>query len=272
MTIPTEGYKRTWSSTYIRWNTLRLTQNLYNHFADKAACTRIAMVSVGLGYTAVVTEDGGIGLSYTYFESKQSCGYKRDYIDWEGRSAEGMLAYLTGADTIRRSMALALVNALNYSFACQLPEDDDNNILFETLSIKRGTRVAMVGLIKPIAKRCDNLGAKVIVLDASHHIGHPKDFYQRLKKQVDVLIMTSTTILNHTTEKILSRAAPSIKTVIIGPGTPMVAEVFSPLPVDVLAGTVPIDQKKVLRAVRHGAGTPVIQKYGRKVHLKLKKR
>ena len=251
---------------------MKLIRNLYEHFADKAACTRIALVSVGLGYTAVVTEDGGIGLSYTYFESKQSCGYKRDYIDWEGRSAEGILPYLTDADTIRRSVALALVNALNYSFACQLPEDDDNDMLFETLSIERGTRVAMVGLIKPIAKRCENLGAKVMVLDASHHIGHPKVFYQQLRDQVDVLIMTSTTILNHTSEEFLSRAAPSIKTVIIGPGTPMVAEVFSSLPVDVLAGTVPVDQEKVLRAVRHGAGTPIIQKYGRKVHLILNKR
>jgi uncharacterized protein (DUF4213/DUF364 family) len=251
---------------------LELTLKLYKHFANKAASARIAMVSVGLGYTAVVTEDGGIGLSYTYFESKQSCGYKRDYIDWEGRSAEGMLAYLNGSDTIRRSMALALVNALNYSFACKLPEDDDNDILFETLSIKRDTRVAMVGLIKPIAKRCENLGAKVMVLDSNHDIGQPKEFYQQLNRHVDVLIMTSTTILNHTTEEILCHAAPSIKTVIIGPGTPMVAEVFSMLPVDMLAGTVLVDQEKVLQAVRHGAGTPVIQRYGRKVHLKLNKK
>jgi uncharacterized protein (DUF4213/DUF364 family) len=248
-----------------------LTQNLYNHFVDIAASSRIATVSVGLGYTAVVTEDGGMGLSYTYFESKQSCGYKKDYIDWEGRTAEGMLAYLIDSDTIRRSMALALVNALNYSFACKLPEDDDNDILFDTLSIKRGSHVAMVGFIKPIVKRCETLGAKVIVLDATHHIGQPEEFYKQLNSHVDVLIMTSTTILNHTTEEILRHASPSVKSVIIGPGTPMVAEVFSPLPVDVLAGTVPIDQNRVLRAVRHGAGTPVIQKYGRKVHLKLNK-
>lgn len=248
---------------------MKLTHILYDLFADKASRSRIGLVSVGLGYTAVVTEDGGIGLAYTYFDSKRSCGYKRDYIDWEGRSAEGMLVYLNGSDTIRRSMALALVNALNYSFASELPEDNDNQILLKTLAIEPGSRVAMVGLIKPLARRCEALGAKVMVLDANRRIGRTADFYRQLKENADILLMTSTTILNHSTEEILRHSTSSVKTVIVGPGTPMVAEAFSSLPVDMLAGTVPIDQEKVLRAVRHGAGTPVLQKYARKVYLKL---
>ena len=248
---------------------MELCQRLYDLFVDKAARLRIALVSVGLGYTAVVTEDGAIGLAYTYFRTKQACGLKRDYVDWEGQPADGLLACLTGSDTIRRSMALALINALNYPFAFELPEDSDNRILLETLAIEQDTRVAMVGLMKPLARRCESVGAKLVVLDAARHIGRTADFYQQLQGSVDVLIMTSTSILNHTTEEILCHAAPSVKTVVIGPGTPMSADAFLSLPVDLLAGTVPLDKERVLRAVRHGAGTPVIQKYARKVYLKL---
>ena len=232
---------------------MELCQRLHDLFVDKAARSRIAWLSVGLGYTAVTTEDGGIGLSYTYFESKPSCGLSRDYVDWEGRPADGLLSYLTGSKTIHRSMALALVNALNFRFATELPEDPDNRILLDALGIQTGTRVAMVGYIKPLAKRCEILGAKLVVLDAARRIGRPLEFYRQLKREVEVLILTSTSILNHTAEDILDHTA----------------DAFASLPVDFLAGSVPLYTEPVLRAVRHGAGTPVIQRYARKVYLKL---
>jgi uncharacterized protein (DUF4213/DUF364 family) len=53
----------------------------------------------------------------------------------------------------------------------------------------------------------------------------------------------------------------------LGPSTPMVAEAFRHLPVHMLAGTVPIDKQNVLKAVRHGMGTPVLQKFSRKSFL-----
>ncbi len=79
--------------------------------------------------------------------------------------------------------------------------------------------------------------------------------------------MTSTSILNSTTEEILENAKNTIKTVMLGPSTPMVAEPFEHLPVHILAGTIPLDREKLLKAIRHGAGTPVIQKSARKAYL-----
>jgi hypothetical protein len=34
-----------------------------------------------------------------------------------------------------------------------------------------------------------------------------------------------------------------------------------------LAGTVPVDKENVLKAIRHGMGTPVLQKFSRKSFL-----
>ncbi|MBT8370694.1 MAG: hypothetical protein KJO34_07010, partial [Deltaproteobacteria bacterium] len=57
--------------------------------------------------------------------------------------------------------------------------------------------------------------------------------------------------------------------VMLGPSTPMVKEAFEHLPVHMLAGTVPINKEKILKAVRHGMGTPVLHKFSRKSFLKL---
>ena len=49
----------------------------------------------------------------------------------------------------------------------------------------------------------------------------------------------------------------------------MAEKAFGHLPVHMLAGTVPIDKEKTLKAVRHGMGTPVLHKFSRKSFLSL---
>jgi uncharacterized protein len=49
----------------------------------------------------------------------------------------------------------------------------------------------------------------------------------------------------------------------------MVADAFEHLPVHMLAGTVPVDKERTLKAIRHGMGTPVLHKHSRKVFLEL---
>ena len=85
----------------------------------------------------------------------------------------------------------------------------------------------------------------------------------------DVLFLTSTSILNNTAEEILSHVGGSVKTVLLGPSTPMTAKAFDHLPVHMLAGTVPMQKENVLKAVRHGLGAPALQKFGRKSYLSL---
>ncbi len=49
----------------------------------------------------------------------------------------------------------------------------------------------------------------------------------------------------------------------------MVAEAFAHLPVHMLAGTVPIKKENILKAIRHGMGTPVLHRFSRKSYLSL---
>ncbi len=247
-----------------------LNDKLLNYFIDKAKKVQIDLLCLGLGYTVAVTSDGGIGIAYTYFGDKKSCMLPNDAVDYENRPASVLLEKIKSENTIERSMALALVNALNYQHALQLPEDKNNKIMFEKFKITKGTKIAMVGYFGPLIKRFEQKQALLEILDQSRELGRIEDFYKKLKNWADVLFLTSTSILNNSTEEILANVDARVKTIMLGPSTPMVAEAFKHLPVHMLAGTVPIDKDRLLKAIRHGMGTPVLHKFSRKSYLALK--
>lgn len=248
-------------------STMKLNQRLYDLFKKRAREIDVDVLCLGLGYTAVTLSDGGIGLAYTHFEDKQSCMLLNRHIDYEGQPALRLLEKIKSDHPLERSMALALVNALNHKDALNFPEDQKNQIMFERFHIGAGTRAAMVGFIGPLVGLLKQKKARVEVMDASRGMGHKKEFYDRLGNWTDVLFLTSTSILNNTTEDILQNVHPEVKTVMLGPSTPMVAAAFEHLPVHMLAGTVPLDREKILKAIRHGMGTPVLQKFSRKSYL-----
>ena len=246
-----------------------LNDNLYNLFSNQAEKVKVDFLGLGLGYTVVVTSDGGIGIAYTYFEDKKSCMLLNEAIDYENRPASVLLKKIKSERTIERSMALALVNALNYEDALKLPEDKNNTILLEKFNIQPDTNVAMVGYFGPLVDRFKEKDIPLEILDTSRGLGNREDFYKKLASWADVLLLTSTSILNNTSEEILAKTLENVKTAMLGPSTPMVAKAFEHLPVHMLAGTVPIEKNQILRAIRHGMGTPVLHKSSRKSYLAL---
>jgi uncharacterized protein (DUF4213/DUF364 family) len=243
---------------------MKLNNILYGVFESKAEEVTVEILSLGLGYTAVTTSNGGIGIAYTYFSSKNSCLVIKDNYDYEGRPAVDLLQKIKSTNTIERSMALALINALNYEEALLLPEDRNNDILFDTFNICKGTRAAMVGFFGPLIKIFKEKDVSLEIIDISRGLGSKEGFYEKLEHETDVLFLTSTSILNNTTEEILEHAGKEVKTILLGPSTPMVPEAFGHLPVHMLAGTVPLEKDKVLKAIRHGMGTPIIHRFSRK--------
>ncbi|MBT8331294.1 MAG: hypothetical protein KJP06_03095, partial [Deltaproteobacteria bacterium] len=145
----------------------------------------------------------------------------------------------------------------------------DNTILFKSFRLEPDTHVAMVGYFGPLVKRLEQRKVPLEILDVSRGLGERKDFYAKLNDWADVLLLTSTSILNNTTEEILSHLHKGAKAALLGPSTPMVTEAFEHLPVDMLAGTVALDRDNIIKAVRHGMGTPVLHRFSRKSYLSL---
>ncbi len=245
---------------------MELNQKLFELFADKAKRVTIDQLCIGLGYTAVTTSDGGIGISYTYFDSKTGCTLVKGDVDYEGRLAVELLESIQSNDPMRRSMAMALINALNYEKAILCPQDGKNRIMFDAFNIFKGAKVAMVGFFPPLAAYFKDKKVPLEVIDDFRGMGRKDEFYEKLKNWADVLFLTATSILNNTTEAVISHAGPGVKTIILGPTTPMAPKAFAHLPVHMLAGTTLMDKEKTLKAVRHGLGTKAIQKHGKKTY------
>ncbi|MFO7877959.1 MAG: DUF364 domain-containing protein [Desulfovermiculus sp.] len=249
---------------------MELNHRLYDFFQVQAAQVQVDILSLGLSYTAVKTSNGGTGLAYTYLDNGKTCCQTLDGMHYEGRPALEMLQNILDFNPLKRSMGLALVNALNHEKALNMPEDPDNHLLFDSLGIGPQTRVAMVGYFGPLIQAFTDRGAILEVIDRTRGIGNREEFYSKLRDWADVLFLTSTSVLNQTCEDILAKTSSSVCTVMLGPSTPMVPEAFAHLPVTMLAGTAPVDGEKVLQAVRNGAGTRMIQRYSRKVYVDLR--
>ena len=246
-----------------------LNRLLYDLFIEKAESVTIDCLSIGLGYTAVTTSDGSMGLSGTYFAGKKPASLNRGYVDPEGRRADGLLINILQEDMVKRSMAIALINALNYRNALSMPESPGNRFLLESLNPEGRKHVAMVGMFRPLIRIFEEQQMALEIFDETLNLGEKNTFYDKLSNWADILIMTSTCILNNTTEEILEHTGNHVRTMILGPGTPMMKAAFSHLPIHVLAGAVPVEKEKVQKAIRHGAGTPVIKQFCRQCFLNI---
>lgn len=247
-----------------------INHHLFDAMSVKAGQVHIDYLCLGLGYTAVTTSEGHLGLAYTYFEHKTACTLIREYQDFEGRPATDLLALIRSAVPIERSMALALINALALPELIHLPPDRGNDILFDCLAIGPGSKVAMVGFFKPLVALLKSKGAEVEVLDEFRSMGQKGTFYEKLGRWADAAIITSTSLLNNSFEEIVTHLATDVRAALVGPSTPMVADAFSDWPViKALAGTVPLENEPILKSVRHGLGTPYLHKHSKKATLVL---
>ncbi|MFP4169241.1 MAG: Rossmann-like domain-containing protein, partial [Desulfonatronovibrionaceae bacterium] len=229
--------------------------------------TRIARLNIGLAYTAVRTEPGGVGLANTFAGNiaPGCCAMDPDQ-EFEGRPASALLPHILSGSPVYRSMALALINALNYEEAAGSPGDDrENDILFRELGLESGSRVAMIGYFKPLVERLNRMRVGVDVADLGRGIGDTAEVLSGLGEGSKALILSATSIINGTVEDILRHVPAGVPVALLGPSAPLCPEAFAGTRVSFLAGTVPFDFESTFRVVRHGKGTPALKRYGRKI-------
>lgn len=246
-----------------------LNHNLFESIADAAGRVTVDQVSIGPGYTAVTTSDGGIGIAATHLPPDGKIVTPPDMAPYHGRPAAKLLSCILAGDPMHRAAALALINALNHSSTLQIPEDPENTVLFNRFGILTGARVAMVGYFPPLVRLLEEEKVPLSIIDNARRIGNHETFYRQLESWADVLLLTATSIVNNTTEKVLSHTGPRLKTIILGPSTPMLPAAFSHLPVHMLAGTAITDRSAALEIARTGGGTRELKPFSRKIFVEI---
>jgi hypothetical protein len=244
---------------------MNIYENLFEAFKNIAKNQKIEKIIYGSSYTAVKLSDSSIGISYTMGNpsSKQINSYSKI-------SAPDLLSFITKENSFDKTISLALINALNFKECQKMPEDNKNSGFLNEINFSERTKVSMAGFIKPLALKIKEKTKNIDVLDYGKNIGSEKDFFKNLKC-TDYLILTSTSLLNSSFQRLIDETGENTKIFLTGPTTPMSKKAFNNTKVNFLAGShlIPEYEKELLENVFLGYGTPVLKKYLRKIYLKI---
>ena len=248
---------------------MELNARIFEVFADEADRSVVGEIHMGLGYTAVLLQDGRCGICATLCDSSHALIVNTDSNDYEGRSALQLLRHVRGEDAhLSRVMAIALVNALNQPFAKSLPETPHD--WHRNLNLPDGASIAMVGHFSPVYERFEETGFTVRTLDLGRAMGNPDEFYPWATSEADALVITGTSLVNNTIESILARfAGRDIPILLLGPSTILHPDVYVDLPIRYIAGSVVIVTADTMKAVRNGRGSLDVHRQAKKVYLPL---
>lgn len=244
---------------------MTIYENLFEAFRNIAKNQKIEKFIYGSSYTAVKLSDSSIGISYTMGNpsSKQINSYSKI-------SAPDLLSFITKENSFDKTISLALINALNFKKCQTMSEDNKNNGFLSEMNFSESTKVSMAGFIKPLAQKIKEKTKNIDVLDYGKNIGSEKEFFKNLKSS-DYLILTSTSLLNSSFQKLIDETGENTKIFLTGPTTPMSNKAFKDTKISFLAGShlIPGFEKELLDNIFFGYGTPVLKKFLRKIYLKL---
>ncbi len=90
---------------------------------------------------------------------------------------------------------------------------------------------------------------------------HPEEKSEELLPQSDIVVITSTTLINKTLPGILKLCKKGSVKMLLGPSTPMAPVLFD-YGIDILAGSVVTEKETVLRSISEGASFMQLKKRG----------
>jgi uncharacterized protein len=245
-----------------------LAQELVEYGLKTAESHTAVDVRIGLGYTSVRLDNGSCGLAYTLHEKEyESCCVMADAGKLAGQKAQDLIQMIQSPDVTICAVGLATLNAV-----LPIPVAAVESDILDLLRVEPGDTVGMIGyfgpLVGPIKKRAHAFHVFERKAEPEYEI-LPESATQELLPQCQVVILSATTILNHTIDGLLELSAAAREIAILGPSTPFVPEIFGRHRVTLLSGLEVIDPARVLQIVSEGGGTRQFIGATRKLALRL---
>jgi hypothetical protein len=225
-------------------------------------------IRVGLGYTAAALEDGRCGLAYTLHENEyESCTVIAEAGTLAGRKASELIPWMQQPDATACAVGLATANAL-----IGVPAGAVESDILDLLPIGPDDAVGMIGyfgpLVEPIKKNARIL--HVFERKPIPELGVlPDSAVPNLLPQCQLVVISGTSLLNHTIDGLLDHCRNAREIAILGPSTPFLAGPFKKRGVTILSGVQVVDGQQVLRVVSEAGGTRSFGRAIRKLSLRL---
>lgn len=127
-----------------------------------------------------------------------------------------------------------------------------------------GKRVAVIGHFPDLDKLAST--CQLTILERRLQIGDtPDPAAEYLLPEQDIVIMTSSTLINKTAPRLLELSKDAV-TIMLGPSTPLSPVLFE-MGVDMISGLIVEDEENVLRCVKEGGGMRTFRNAVRYVNL-----
>jgi uncharacterized protein (DUF4213/DUF364 family) len=219
-----------------------------------AAEHRATDIRVGLGYTAVALEDGRCGLAFTLHEKEyESCTVVAEAGTLSGRKASELISWMKQPDETACAIGLATANAL-----IGAPQGAVESDILDLLPVESEDAVGMIGYFGPLVGQIKKRARVLHIFERKPipELGVLSDSAAGgLLPQCQVVILSATTLLNHTIDGLLDCCKVAREIAILGPSTPFLPGVFSRRGVTMLSGIQVVDGPRVLRVVSEAGGT-----------------
>ncbi len=224
-----------------------LERRLWEMAAERAVGRDVSRVVRGLRYTGALLDGGETGLALSEGHSL-SVGGRGDERATEllldlPRAAADLLALSSSGVLSDRAVAVAVANALLGV------EGEDSEAL---PPIAPGSRLVMVGNIKPVARELRREGFELSVFDRREQPELRAEETVRQVAGADLALLTASTVANGTWTELVAAAR---RCWIIGPSAPMNAALYQGTSVELVLGRRVVDSERLLAYLAAGAGT-----------------
>jgi uncharacterized protein len=245
-----------------------LADDIVQHGIELAQQHTAADIRIGLGYTAVRLENGRCGLAFTLHEDEyESCCVISEAGSLAGRKASELIPWMKLKDTTACAVGLATLNALVAPPAAAVDSD-----ILDLLPAGPEDTVGMIGYFGPLVERLKKQVRILHVFERKPDPDYgilPESAVQDLLPKCQVVILSATTLLNHTIDNLLNLSGTAREIAILGPSAPFLPEIFRRRGVTILSGIQVVDSQKVLQIVSEAGGTRLFGKAIRKLSLPL---
>lgn len=225
---------------------------------------------IGLGYVGVKVAEKGLGLAALLVNELGGGCSKLDVAGTlAGSPASRLLNLLpAGSNPLEKAIGLAAANAI-----IDPPVSEEESDAIDLMKLTSEDRIAMIGFFRPLVERIRKMGLELAVIERDERrIEIPDDETRnRILEECTVAIITATSIVNDTLDDVLKKLGNTRHVALLGPSTPLCAEVFRGTPVNHLGGSVVTDVQRVLQIISEGGGTPEMRPHLRFVNILMDK-
>jgi len=227
---------------------------------------------VGLCYTAVLLNDGQLGLAYTFPSrgTSHSCCNSLEAGSLKGKNAQEIIPYALSDNLSASSVGIATINALvNHKIENAIEGD-----ILKVMDTHKSDTVGMIGFFGPLIDPLKKSVKKVYIFEekgiSTHPDVYPSEKTTEILPQCDVIIVSATTLINKTIDSLFSLAKNARETILLGATTSLLPHIFIKRGVTILSGIQVLDKNRVLQIVSEGGGMRDFKKSIKKVNVLLK--